>query len=819
MSRRRQEPRRAPRPVAPHVSRPRLRPRLALAAVLLLAGVAAGAVAWTSLRSTRSHEGVDLGRLPFGVAPHDLNVLVVTLDTTRADRLGPYGFQGVQTPVLDRLAREGVVFEQAASAAPLTQPSHATLFTSRLPPAHGVRDNGVAALADEEVTLAETLRDAGARTGAFIGAYVLDSRWGFDQGFETYVDDFDLSQHRAISLGGIERRASDVADAALEWLKGVGDDRFFAWVHFFDAHAPYSPPEPFRTTYDGRGYAGEIAYMDSQLGRLVQALEARGLLDRTIVVVAGDHGESLGEHGEGAHGFFLYEGVIRVPLIVRTPYPATRGRRVAHLVHTMDVMPTILDLVGRPSPESVTGRSLAGAMSGATAADESEAYAESLYPLNQFGWSDLRSLRAGRYKYIDAPRPELYDLERDPAERTNLYEDRRAVADAMRERLREIHRAASERTPRERPTIEVDPDTRARLAALGYVGTFTGPAGRPDDEGALADPKDKIDLFNRINRASELSKHEGRGDAAVAILEQVVVDDPTVIAAWFMLGNEYVRQGQLERGIAQYRRALELKPDYDLAVTNIANTYRRMGRDEDAAAGYERLLEVSPRNTQARFQLAQIRAEQDRLAEAEALITDALAIEPELAGAHNVLGIIRFRQGDAAGGAAAVRTALERNPEFRGAHFNLALMAEERGELAAAIREYQVELERHPDHYKAHFNLGRLYGQVGDRPRQLQAFRQAIESNPHFAEGHLFLAKLYLDLEENLDEAIRLAERGIELGPASEVAPLGHYVIADIYARRGMTAEAEREAERGRRREQAVAERMKKEGGRRKSDP
>ncbi len=796
-------PPRASGPSFPHVLR---------VLVLVAAGVAlvTGAVFWSGMLRSRSFEGTDLGRLPLGVSPGDLNVLVVTLDTTRADRLGPYGYQAGQTPVLDRIAREGVVFEQVASAAPLTQPSHATLFTSRLPPAHGVRDNGVAALADGETTLAEVIKGSGARTGAFIGAYVLDSRWGFDQGFDTYFDDFDLSQHRSISLGGIERRASDVVDAALKWFQAGEKRRFFAWLHFFDAHAPYSPPEPFRTAYPGRGYVGEIAYVDSQLGRVVQSLESGGLLDRTIIVVVGDHGESLGEHGEGAHGFFLYEGVIRVPLIIRTPYPSTRGRRVQELVRTVDVMPTVLDLLGMAAPASVTGRSLAGAMTGASASDgkPSEAYSESLYPLNQFGWSDLKSLRAGRYKYIDAPRPELYDLERDPQEEHNLYDARRPLADGMRNRLSEINRTASAEGSRERETIEVDPETRARLAALGYVGTFVGAPNEARNAGALADPKDKIELFNQINRASELSKHEGRRQEAIDILNTVVAADPTVIAAWFMLGNEYVRLGQPERGIAQYRRALELKPDYDLAVTNIANTYRRMGRDEDAAAGYERLLQVSPRNAQARFQLAQIRAEHGRLPEAQALISEALELEPELAGAHNVLGIIKFKQGDAAGGAAAIQAALESNPELSGAHFNLALMAEERGDLATAIREYQAEIALHPDHYKAHFNVGRLYGQVGDRRRQQESLERSIELNPHFAEGHLFLAKLYLDLGQKLDEAVRLAARGIELSPWSSVAPLGHYVIADIYNRRGMATEAKREAERGRARENAIRARQ-----------
>ena len=346
-----------------------------------------------------------LGALPAGEKPSDLSVLLVTLDTTRADHMGAYGYQGIETPTFDRLAREGVLFEHAESAAPLTLPAHSSIFTGLFPPEHGVRDNGGFFLAPSQVTLAERLKAAGLETGGFVGAYVLDHRWGINQGFDTYFDDFDLSKVKAMSLASIQRPANEVADHVIDWLNHTGDHRFFGWAHFYDAHTPYDPPEPFKSRYPGHPYVGEIAFVDSQVGRLIDWLEAHHRLDRTIVVVMGDHGESLGDHGEAAHGFFIYQSTIRVPFVIRAPFALTRGRRVADVVRSVDVMPTILDLLGLPLHGKVEGKSLVPLMTGATREMGLEAYSEAVYPRYHFGWSDLRALHVGRYKYIEAPRP------------------------------------------------------------------------------------------------------------------------------------------------------------------------------------------------------------------------------------------------------------------------------------------------------------------------------------------------------------------------------------------------------------------------------
>jgi arylsulfatase A-like enzyme/Tfp pilus assembly protein PilF len=749
--------------------------------------------------------GEPLGRLPAGIRSGDLNLLLITLDTTRADRIHAYGFDGVDTPNLDRLAREGVLFEQAVSPAPLTLPAHSSIFTGMFPPAHGVRDNGGFFLDDRQTTLAERLQSRGFTTGGFVGAYVLDHKWGVAQGFQTYVDDFDLSKYQSLSLGSVDRPGNEVADHAIAWLDAVGSKRFFGWVHFYDAHSPYDPPEPFKSRYAGHPYVAEIAFVDSQVGRLLAYLDAHHLADRTVVVVAGDHGESLGEHGEGTHGFFVYQATLHVPLLIRAPYDLMAGRRVADTVRSIDILPTALELLGVNTPEHLDAASLVPLMTGAKRELGLAAYSEAIYPRFHFGWSDLRALTAGRYKFVAAPRPELYDLQQDPAESRNLYTERQALGDRMNQELIALEQRMSATAAAPKAAVEVDPDARARLAALGYVGTFVS-ALAPDRAG-LADPKDKIQLFNLMTQARETARHDKESDEGLHALERVVAQDPNVIDAWFMLGNEYYRRRQFTRAIDQFKRALALKPDYDLVVINMANAYRALGRDQEAMVGYRRFMELDPKNAQIRYEAAQILIDGGKLDEARQELTQALALEPTLAAARNALGVLALRRGDLAGAEREIRAAIDERADVRLAHFNLALLAEQRGDLPRAIAEYQQELALHANSYKAAFNLGRLYEGAGDREGQVRELRRAIDINPGFAEGHLFLAKAYLDREQHLDEAAELARKGIALDPRGEFAPLGHYVLADVFGRQGKRAEAEQEAARGEQLERAKPKR------------
>jgi tetratricopeptide (TPR) repeat protein len=429
-----------------------------------------------------------------------------------------------------------------------------------------------------------------------------------------------------------------------------------------------------------------------------------------------------------------------------------------------------------------------------------EGYAEALYPLHHFGWSELRAWRVGRYKAIDAPRPEFYDLANDPHETTNLYGGRRTVADGMIARLRALERAAPGDDSVSKPAPEVDPDTRARLAALGYVGSFVATVSSP--KGGRADPKDKIDLFNLMSDARESTHDAKNSDAsvekAIGMYKRVVAADPNVVDAWFNLGNLHVRRGRYPEAIEYFKHALELKPDYDLPVINMANAYRQMGRDDAALAGYEHYLTIDPTNAHVHYQIGEIYLDRGDATRAEQSFRKALEINPREASAHNAVGVLAFQHGDLATAEREVHAALEIKKNVRLAHYNLALLAEERNDSQTAEAEYKNELEAYPDAVKASFNLARLYEKTGNRPAQIAALKQAVEQNPHFSEGKLFLSKAYLDAGINFPEAIALARDSLSLHIRPDLAPLAHFVLADLYNRVGRPQDSAREAALGR---------------------
>ena len=730
-----------------------------------------------------------------GIVEHNttnnLSLLIITLDTTRADRIGAYGFRDIETPNLDRLAHEGVLFEQAESVAPLTLPAHSSIFTGLFPPDHGVRDNGGFYLGEDQTLLAETLRAAGLRTGGFVASFVLDSKWGIAQGFDHYFDDFDLKKTTGRSLNEIERPANEVADAALEWLDEAPDERFFSWVHFYDPHSPYKPPEPWASRYPNRPYVGEIAYTDSQVGRLLDWLDQNDRARDTVVMVMGDHGESLGEHGESGHGFFVYEGATRVPFIVRAPIDSSKGRRITTPVRAVDVLPTALDLLGVDSIPS-DGASLVPLLTGEMESMDLACYSEAVYPRYHFGWSDLVSLRVGDMKYISAPRPELYDLATDPNEVNNLVEQRSEVADRMNTQLSELESGWENSAPSER-VEEIDPDTRARLAALGYLGNFVDTDNESGDRSSLADPKDKIHLYNLMRRAREASLNDNDSEAAIEALEEVLDEDPSVIDAWVSLGNEQRRVGRVEDSIISYKQALALRSDSELAVINLARAYRMTGKDEEAIVGFEQFLKLDPRNEQIHYELAQLLIDGGRLDDADAHLNEVTKLAPGMAAAQNARGVIALNRQDLRSAEALINEALAIKADVRLAQFNLALIAEQRRDAKLAEEYYRKELELYPESYKVEFNLGRLLGAIGDRTGQMKAFERALEINPDFAEGHFFLAKALLDANQELDRAADLARTGLSLGPSPAMAPMGHFLLADIYTRQGRSQDAERE--------------------------
>jgi arylsulfatase A-like enzyme/predicted Zn-dependent protease len=745
---------------------------------------------WAALAAGCS--GVDL-------PPRPRNLLLVTIDTLRADRLGCYGHGEAQTPWIDGLARRGLRFTAATTVVPLTLPAHASLMTGAFPPHHGVRDNGGFYLEEEHVTLAEVLRDRGFRTGGFVGAFVLDSRWGIAQGFDHFFDDFDLTRFEdAPGMDAIQRPGGPVVDQALDWLGRDQERPFFAWVHLYDPHTPYEAPEPFRSRFPATltgAYDAEIAATDAQVGRLLSALEADGRLRDTLVVVVADHGEMLGDHGEPTHGFFVYQPAVAIPLILAGP--GIPAGEVTAPVRIVDVLPTVAARLGAAAPAAVQGVDLLPLARGQELS--LPAYSESYFPRYHFGWSELTAVRDGRYKLIRAPRRELYDLADDPREERDLAEHLPAEADRLERTLRRLLQEVSSPTAPGGPRV-VDEETRARLEALGYLG---GSRSHADDGASRGDPKDKIGLYVRLKEASAAAA-AGDLDTARERVRAALALDGEIVEGHLLLGNFEQQAERFEEAAAAYRAALARDPEHPEALYALAEAYKQLGRLEDARTGFERARSLDPRNGKVLWQLADVHQRRGRHGEAEALLLEALALDLDRPRFLVKLGECYFEMGRLADAEARLREALDANPGVLHAHFSLGLVLEEQGRRPEAMAAYRAEVARNPEAYRASFNLAKLLLQGGRSREAAEHFRRAVEIRPRFGTGHLYLAKALLDLGE-LAAAEDAALRGLRNQPEPRLAPLGHYVLADVYNRLGKREEAVRQEAAARRLEAELA--------------
>jgi len=585
------------------------------------------------------------------------NVVLVTLDTTRADRMGFLGSPRGLTPALDALARQGTVFEKAFAQAPITTVSHATILSGTYPQFHRVNDFGVP-LPAFVPWLPDLLRSQGYRTAAFVGALILDPRAGlapgFDRGFETYDAGFKIKRGKEDRYATMERRGGEVVSRALAWLGQRPPGPFFLWVHLYDAHDPYEAPEPFRSRFAKAPYDGEIAYVDAQVGTLIAGLRAAELMDGTAVAVIADHGESLGEHGESTHGVFLYDATIHVPLLLKRPGARDAGRRVAARVGAVDLAPTLLEIAGVTAPPAIQGQSLLALSSAPRAADR-PAYAETDYPRRAFGWSSLAAWRGDRFLYVKAPRRELYDLAADPAAAHNVAEERKAVADGVARTLEEFRRrTASDGSGSAAPAL--DPQLAEKLASLGYVSTG---AAAPSAVGI--DPKDKVAVANTLHDAI-LSLENGETSRASTMLERVIATDPQIPMAQLQLGVARCRERQYAQAIAPLRRAIELQPEAVMAHYEMGIALFETGDWKTAAGHFEIVASKMPKFADARFSLGSVYARIDRVGEAIAELKAALELEPRHYRANLLLGRILTLQGQAVAGLPYLQRAAEAQP-------------------------------------------------------------------------------------------------------------------------------------------------------------
>ena len=615
------------------------------------------------------------------------NIIFITVDTTRADRMGFLGSKRGLTPNLDVLARQGVAFEEAFSQAPLTPVSHATIFTGTYPQFHTVTDFGhpLPALLPY---VPEIMQKSGYHTAAFIGSLVLDPKANMAPGFDRGFDFFDGGFRPKLGpnedrYDTVERRAGTVVAHAIAWLNKKQQAPFFIWVHLYDPHAPYDPPPPYDKRFKDP-YDGEIAYADSALGRLFHYLRQRGLYDRTLIVMMSDHGESLGAHGESMHGIFLYDETIHVPLVFKLPGALLAGKRVTTRVRLVDVAPTLLSMLSLPLPPTFQGESLVPEMkSSPKASGDLPAYSETEYPHRAFGWAGIRSMRTGKYLYVRAPKRELYDQTVDKAEEHNLAAASPAVTDTLGAQLDKFydqttsyHGNPQQSTP--------NAEQSANLAALGYVSSSA--AGKSQDPLEGADPKDKIEISNVLHEGM-IAVEDGRYNEAIPMLRHVLADSPAISAAQLQLGIALARTKRYPEAIPALKKAIEQVPDALQAQYELGLALFETGAWQESAPYFETVAKKRPKWVDAQYSLASVYARIKRVPEAVELLQKVVEMSPDHFRANLLLGRILSLQGDPASAVPKLEKAVQVSPNSGEAHSFLADAYSQLGREADAARE------------------------------------------------------------------------------------------------------------------------------------
>jgi arylsulfatase A-like enzyme/Tfp pilus assembly protein PilF len=647
------------------------------------------------------------------------NLLLITIDTLRADHLGCYGGDSGLTPNLDGLAAEGIRFAEVLAHVPLTLPAHTSLFTSKYPTGHGVHDNGTFRVDSSLPTLAFILKEGGYQTGAFVGAFVLDARFGLTRGFDVY-DDYYGEQRAFVDFGELERRAEAVVEPAESWIGGQAREPWFAWVHLFDPHTPYDAPEAHRRAHPDDPYGAEVAYVDDVVGTFLERLKRKNGLRRTLVALVGDHGESLGDHGEETHGTFAYNATLWVPWILWAE-EGISPRVFEGTVRHVDFMPTVLDLLGITRFEDLDGQSLRPYLSGDERYEPPLTYFEALNVHLTRDWAPLRGVVDEGHKLIRLPIPELYDLERDPGETVNLYEREGELARKLEERLSHIV-GGSETIEADLPDLE----TVEKLQALGYV---TAPVTeRKAEYTEDDDPKRLIDVSNAYDEATDLFARGQRAEA-VAILEDLVRKQPHSSQAYQKLAYAYHQMGRLGHAVGVLENAVE-NGVQEMSLLALLGAY---------------LLEV------------------DRVPEAKSLLEDMVRGHPDYAEGHNYLGIAYGRLGMPNEARVEFEKVLELDPSSARTYNNLGSLALARGDFREAERLLTEALRYDPDLASAHNGLGVVYARTGDLVRSVESWRRAVELNPGLFDALYNLAIALADSSPR--EAVPYLERFIREAP------------------------------------------------------
>ncbi|UCC39772.1 MAG: sulfatase-like hydrolase/transferase [Candidatus Aminicenantes bacterium] len=652
----------------------------------------------------------------------DLNVLLITIDTIRADRVGYSGYD-IETPNLDLLAYEGARFMNAVCQVPLTLPSHASIFTGTNPNYHQLKGNGPYYLGENFTTLAEIMKAKGFSTSAFVGSYILDSEYGLNQGFDFYDDDFVTPDYSVK-----ERLAEDVYNSAAEWLEKNHEKKFFVWVHYFDPHDPYTPPPPFDINYKSRPYEGEIAYTDIYVGKLINLLKEREIYNKTLVIIVGDHGEDLFDHMEPTHGIFLYDTALKVPLIFHSPGAIPGGKKIDNQVRTIDIFPTILDILKIDIPEYCQGASLIPLMRDKKIKAIEESYAETYYPSISYGWSALKSIRTNKWKYIQAPKSELYNLENDPEEKNNLFKENKKIAVGLRDRLKKLEKRISSGL---KPSIrELTPEDQEKLRALGYV------SGRlPSDikEKERPDPKDKILLLEHISKGKQALKG-GRLDEGEKILIEIMKQDPENAMIHHSLGEIYQKKGEWDKAIKEFQEIIKINPADIDTYYMLAKSYYGKGMIEEAIKTSEAALNMNPKHLKSLLFLASLYKSLNEIDQSLNYLEKAVNVVP---------------------------SKLEMRLEYA-QKLTFAKKHEK------AIKEYEYILNKMPDNPMPYNNLGIIYYYKKDFEKAIRYLSKELElhSNP----SSYFLLGLASGELQRYVEAVKYLEKYLTSAPAKDIS-------------------------------------------------
>lgn len=712
------------------------------------------------------------------------NVLVITTDTTRADHIGCYGNRGVKTPIIDGLAKEGILCAHATTPSPSTLPAHSSLLTGLYPFHHGARANGTFRLKDKVTTLAERLKDEGYHTGAVISAFVLDSRFGLDQGFDLYHD--DLTKGMKYSPNMFRERAAELTnEPATQWLRdnANAEEPFFLWVHYFDPHAVYMPPEPFRSEYKGAPYNGEIAYVDSQIGVLLSQLEELGVRDRTLVVYASDHGEGLGEHGEQTHSLLVYDATLHVPMIWHAPAGLPQGKVIERQTCLVDVAPTILHLLGKDVPEELDGINLCEKPS----EPHRSVLIESIATMTMHGWAPLLGVRRDDFKYILAPTPELYDLVEDPRELSNLHDELSETVGDLRGQLAswlgdDPYLAAMEAV--DVGSMELDADAMRGLAALGYVATSSDDKIAPDER---PDPKDQVVQWEMVQKAIQLES-EGDPRSAITMLEQALMESPGDVYSRSILAHAYQEVGETERAMTNLQVAIEAEPNNESLWLTVAGINLQQGKIEEANAAIDEALKIEPEAAQAYVLKGQIALSQGREQEALRLYKQAAEMDPGTVGpgAHNAIGMLHLFYGRFNEARDAFNNAIRLDSLNGTAHDGLANILILQGKTEQAMRELEIALKFDPNQARALATLASLLSQRGEQKKALQVAERALKASPKFGTLHNNLGLIYRRSDQ-WDLAEKHYKLAIECDPRLDAA---HVNLAQLYRMQGKEEEA-----------------------------